>query len=355
MIRAIIRRSTDISYLVEDRANELEGVRDGSAQWRPLGERGGCDAQDVLVPAARGSVVGVDLVIAAPRAVSCLVAIGSPLEQRATIAAHRVGVRAALEYLEERALVVRRRVLGDVDQLRGTWPDVVGFTHGVNRAGEPHVHDHVLVGARTAQYRQSIDVRALLSHTSAADAVYRSAVRHELAATTPRTAWRSFRGVDYVSGIDEGVRALWPGRANDRGEKRLWSREDIVQRWRDDWRHYEPGPHVRAPSRRARELDEHAFGASLEGLATLRRPDLVRAWADAATYGATAREVHDAIDHWYPELCHDVGLATTTVTLNRARRVREVREHGARSLVIDSHDRDRSHSPRDRSARSLER
>lgn len=358
MIRVFVRRSADISYLATDRALELEGIRDGPALWFPLGERGGRDPRDVLVANAR-HVLGYDLVVAAPRAISCLAAVGTPDEQRATIAAHRDAVAGAVAYLENRALVVQRSVLGEIDELSGTWPAVASFTHGVNRAGEPHVHDHVLVGAKTQQRTQQLDARSLYNHLAAADALYRSGLRDSLSRATGRDVWRSWRGTEFVGGLDEGVRALWPGRSSDRGEKREWTREDIVQRWRSDQRDYFEGPLLVAPKTPRGELNEHAFAAALEGRNVIRRQDLVESWANAATFGTSAPAVDAAIDQWYPDLAHERGRGAVAISRNRARMQREVHERGPRSLerepIDQSRPRDRStprdlSTPRDRSS-----
>ena len=333
MIRLFVRRSTDISYLTNDEAGELDGPRDGPALWWP--GRGSPDTapEQVLGSRRRGSVVGYDLVVAAPRALSTLLGVGNNEEQRALVASHRGAVAASLDYLEERALVVRRTILGDAETMCTHWSSSVGFTHGINRAGEPHLHDHVLVPAQAKEYPLAIDGRALQSHLLAADALYRAQLRDAIGATTFRSAWRSFGGIEYVSGIDEGVRMLWPGRAADRLDKKMWSRAETVAQWRDDLKSYEAGPEVKMPTRARDRLNEHAFGAALESRNEIRRSDLVAAWANSATFGATAASVLLSVDHWYPELAKDHGLDGELISRTRARCAQEVSEHGARALL----------------------
>ena len=344
VVRIFVRRSRDISYLVDDRALELEGAREGAALWWPLGERGVTSATDVL-SRREGAVVGYDIVLAAPRPTSCLLAVGTPEEQRAVIGAHRGAVTGALAYLEDRAVVERRVVLGDVDELPRRLRAAVGFTHGVNRAGEPHLHDHVLVGAVPATSSRPLDGRSLFDHSRAADALYRAALRDGLSRVTERTAWRTFRGNEFVSGVDEGVRALWPGRASDREPKHQWSRKDIESRWRDDLRSYEPGPQITPPSRGRDQLNEHAFGAALEGPSLIRRQEVVAAWADAATFGATDRDVERAVSRWYGELSRERGRGTLTLSRARARMDGVVREEGPRLIRDEAiHEKSRERS-----------
>jgi hypothetical protein len=345
VLRIFVRRSDDLSYLEGDRANELDTLRDGPARWEPLGAREGLDPRAAL-RRGRGAVVGYDLIFAAPRPVSSLVAIGTDAEGAATVAAHRAAVADALGYLERRALVTRRQILGDVDLIAAAWPVALAYTHGINRAGEPHLHDHVVVPARVASRGPALDGRSLFAHALSADALYRSSLRHEIGRMDGRASWRSARGVDHVGGVDEGYRAIWPGRA-ERGEKRLWSRDEATASWRRDLDRYDEGPRAPAPRARGSTLDEHAFAGAFEGESTIARRDLVRAWADAATRGAPIGSVDAAIDRHYPELSTSRGLDGRTISRNAARQLDVVRQRGPRALVeladhLDGPDRDLS-------------
>ena len=136
----------------------------------------------VLRTSERSSVLGYDIVVAAPRPASILLALDAE-HGAGVVAAHRASVASAIDYLEEHALVVRDRRGGEDRDLAGRWTGVVGFTHGVNRHGEPHLHDHVLVGALPEGSRNVLDSRGLFAHLEAADALYRTSLRHELART----------------------------------------------------------------------------------------------------------------------------------------------------------------------------
>jgi hypothetical protein len=337
MIRLFTRRSADVSYLVRDAALELDGVRRGPAQWAPLGPARTDDPGRVL-DGPPGHVLGYDLVFAAPRPVSCLLAIGDEAEQRAVVAVHRAAVAGALTYLERRALVVHRRILGESEELPARWGGAVGFTHGVNRAGEPHLHDHVLVGARSREWRRQVDARALVGHLAAADALYRAGLREGVGRDTGRASWRSWRGQEHVAGVDEGVRATWPGRAADREPKRAWSREEILERWRSDLARAELVVAVPTPGRWRDTLDEHAFAGAFEGVGRIARQQVVEAWANAATFGATPVEVERAVDRWYPELAEERGFGTLALSTSRARMLGHVRTQGARPLGLDRED-----------------
>ncbi len=334
MIRVLARRSLDVTYFTRDPARELEGVREGGPGWWL---RGGGDPTDpacvaaVLASTPRARVVGYDLVVAAPRAVSVLVALD---EEGAggVVAAHRAAVGAALAYLEDRAVVVRERSGGETRTRGARWSSVVAFTHGVNRHAEPHLHDHVLVGARPEGADVVLDARALVAHARAADALYRSTLRLEVAQRAGHEVWRSFAGVEHVTGLDEGYRALWPGRHAARGEKSLWERRELVERWRAERRRVVRVGTLPAPTRHRTTLDEHRFAGAFEGRLDVARRHVVAAWADAAVFGQRAREVLDSIDALYPELRRGRGVHEATVGVPRARMLEPVRERGARPL-----------------------
>jgi TrwC relaxase len=307
-------------------------VRGGGPQWwlRP-GSSG--EVHDVFTSTSRSDVVGYDLVVAAPRPLSILVAIDQHHAPE-IVAAHRASVAAAIDYLEERALVVRDRRGGEDRDVRAEWSSVVGFTHGLNRHGEPHLHDHVLVGARPDGATSVLDARSLFAHVPTADAIYRSSLRFEVGERTPWRAWRSYRGVELVAGLDEGYRALWGGHHVERGNKLHWTRIETLDQWREDRQRFEAAGMVPAPPMRS-TLDEHAFASALEGVFAPTRRHLVAAWANAAVYGQRARDLSAAIDDLYPGLINARGVREPGLGLREARMTALVRERGARPLARD--------------------
>ncbi|MGD0055099.1 MAG: relaxase domain-containing protein [Acidimicrobiales bacterium] len=337
MLRLLVRRSNDVTYFTNDAARELDTVRDGGPGWwlRGSGDvRDPRDVERVLSSTERSSVQGYDVIVAAPRPISILLAT-DPEQGSGVVAAHRVSVAATMRYLEERALVVRDRRGGVDREEAATWSRIVSFTHGLNRHGEPHLHDHVLVGARPDRAHTVLDSRALFAHVNAADALYRSSLRHELAQRTTWTAWRSFNGVDHVEGQDEGYRALWGGHHDGRGEKLRWQRGETLEHWRRDLARFAPEGALTSPPRPRGRLDEHVFSGALEGRVDVTRRDVVRAWADAATFGQSAQELDAAIDRFYPALQTSRGVREATIPLAQARMIAQVRDRGPRPLALD--------------------
>jgi hypothetical protein len=296
----------------------------------------------VLATSERSRVQGYDVIIAAPRPISILLAL-DPNEARGVVDAHRASVRATMSYLEEHALVVRDRRGGDDVERAARWESVVSFTHGLNRHGEPHLHDHVLVGARPAHERNVLDSRALYAHVETADALYRASLRHEVAQRTSWSAWRSFEGIERVVGLDEGYRALWSGHHRERGEKLAWSRDQTVASWSHDRERFEELGAVSAPDRGRNLLDEHRFAGALEGRSDVARRHLVTAWANAAPYGQDPKELSRSIDELFPQL-EGRGVRERTIAVRDARMISTVREIGARPLERATFDEWRQRS-----------
>lgn len=345
MLRLFPHRTNDVSYFTNDAARELDGVRPSGAGWWL---RGGGDARDpgiverVLATSQRSQVRGYDVILAAPRPISILLAL-DPEGARGVVEAHRESVRAAMSYLEEHALVVRDRRGGDDREHGARWESVVGFTHGLNRHGEPHLHDHVLVGARPAHERNVLDARGLYAHAEAADALYRASLRHEVAQRTSWSAWRSFEGVERVVGLDEGYRALWSGHHRERGEKLVWSRDEALASWSRDRERFEELGAVAAPSHRRDVLDEHRFAGALEGRSDVARRHVVTAWANAAPYGQDPKELSRSIDDLFPQL-DGCGVRERAIAVRDARMISTVREIGPRPLERASLDQWRQRS-----------
>ena len=356
MVRIYPHRGHDVSYFTDDQALELEGIREGPAgRWlRGRGDLSPVAVQRVLTRSSRSPTTGYDIVIAAPRPVSIVLAIDSHLAP-AIVRAHQCAVGHAITYLEERGLVVRDRRWGRDEEDAGQWGNIAAFTHGVNRHGEPHLHDHVLVGAQPIGGVNQLDRRALAVHAPVADALYKSALRYEVGKETPLRAWRSRFGGDHVAGLDEGYRALWGGHFDDRPAKQNWTRASIVARWKDDLERFEPFTVLPEPRRDPRVIDEYGFLAILGGREGLARRDLIAAVAHATPFGADVVELQKTFDLYYPSLIDSRGWREEVISPRAAGMSDLIHERGPRptelAAAVSWHQRSRERS-RDRSERS---
>jgi len=297
-----------------------------------------------LGPGRPGSVSAFDLTFAAPKSVSVLLALAPPEVAGEVLGAHEAAVAAAFDYVERRAVAVRRGSGADRSLLPVTGATAAAFTHGTSRAADPHLHTHLVLAnlAQGADGRWSaVDGRGLFAHRRAAGELYRAhlrgALRERLGVQWVRTAkgYLEVAGVPPLvigafssrrADIEETVaaRGLGSGRARrvawatTRDDKRA-PEADAAVAWRS--RAVALGfasAEVRAVWGRSKWLaggvDERRFaaalGASPDGLP---RRGVVEAWAAALDGGGSVRDVEDSVDRW-------AGTAGVAVGVGEPRR-----------------------------------
>jgi conjugative relaxase-like TrwC/TraI family protein len=283
-------------------------------------------------------VAAYDLTFAAQKSVSVLFALGSRETSEQVVAAHRAAVGAGLAYIETSALAVRRgsgddRVSIPTDGMLGA-----RFDHCLSRAGDPHLHSHVVVAnmAYGSDGRWSgVDGRGLFVHARAAGALYDAHLRAELTARLGVTwTWREPTGWD-LPGADPVLLAAFSGRAGeikqalaDRGSSSRQARQVAWAATRDSKAHHgsEADLHLRWATRAriAPELglqrdpavgldllDEHRFAAGIaqSGPSGVCRRDVVAAWSAASAQGGSATDLLAAVDHWAPRTPGSLGVA----------------------------------------------
>ncbi len=285
----------DGAYYLADRAHELDGLRDGPVGRVLLGAGvlAGEQLLAMLSAPPPDAPAAIDVVVAAPKPVSLLLAIEPGSIARRVVAAHEAACGAALDYLVD-------------DGMDGATPSAaVGFTHGVNRLLDPHLHTHVLVAAHDGQGAR-LERRGLLAHLRAADALYLATLRDGVASATGRRSWRTHGGTTLIEGVDPLlVASACAPRDRDgrvrRGEsKQRPTRLEVLGRWDDLVARHEPSgltPSVPAPPA---HVDEYRFAAAL-GDGGVARRDLVRAWATACPGGERPEVVRRAVDLLAPE------------------------------------------------------
>jgi conjugative relaxase-like TrwC/TraI family protein len=129
-------------------------------------------------------VAGFDLVFSVPKTVSLLHALGDEATRRAVNEAHSSAWQAALAYLEDEACVIRRGRNG-VHREHGGGFVAAAYQHRTSRAQDPHLHTHVIV-ANMAQSPSDGKGRALdgepilKSYRLAAGYLYQAHLRADL-------------------------------------------------------------------------------------------------------------------------------------------------------------------------------
>ncbi len=281
----------------------------------------------------RVTVAAFDLSFCAPKSVSLLQALGPPEVSGAVRAAHGAAVGAALDYVERRALAVRRNDGGVAVPVAVDAVASAGFLHRVSRALDPHLHTHVVVanlGRDSAGRFSALDGRGVYAHGAAAGALYHAQLRHELTRRLG-VAWEPLhRGRADVAGIGAEARAAFSrrsaaiadhlaqrglagpranaiaGHATRPARQAGLSADDLRPGWERRARAVGLGPERlgavldRVPRR---ERDHPGVDRGLAVVEELwargpsaTRRDVVRSWCAALPAGAPAAEVEAAAD-----------------------------------------------------------
>jgi conjugative relaxase-like TrwC/TraI family protein len=152
-------------------------------------------------------IAGYDLTFRAPKSVSLLALLGDPDTAKTVTAAHEAAVDAAFSYIERSAARSRTGKNG-VHQVEVQGLVAAAFRHRTSRAGDPHLHTHVLVanvGQGPDDVWRTLDGRWLYLHAKTAGYLYEAHLRDEL---TRRLGveWGPVKnGIADVAGIDRTV------------------------------------------------------------------------------------------------------------------------------------------------------
>jgi conjugative relaxase-like TrwC/TraI family protein len=147
-------------------------------------------AQDVVPDHGKRPlpVSGFDLTFSVPKSVSVAWAVADAGTQAVIYEAHQEAVRVALGYAEQHLFFSRSGTNGIVqEQVRGVC--AAAFDHWDSRAGDPHLHTHVVVlnRAQTSDGKwRTLDSRALFKHVVSLSELHEGIVMDLL---TGRLGW----------------------------------------------------------------------------------------------------------------------------------------------------------------------
>jgi conjugative relaxase-like TrwC/TraI family protein len=252
----------------EDFVSLMEGRHPQSGRWlRRAGADGG-----------RGG--GIDSVFSAPKSVSVTWALADPWQRQQIENAHANAVEQTVEYMREHVPVVRRRYGSEVVEEPAKDLIAVEYRHTTARgvsgasAPDPQLHSHVVI---TSAIREDDRIVAIASRpvfraAGELGAFYRSVLAEELAREGYRIDHGTGRDGKYfeIAGVPEELREAFSGRsrevaraadrfrarygrAPERGElrnlalenrraKRLATRSDLENAWRETASRYDFGP-----------------------------------------------------------------------------------------------------------------
>lgn len=131
-------------------------------------------------------VHGFDLTFCAPKSVALVRALrADDVEDKAILNAHTTAISEAMEYLAAHAGYTRihNPVTGEKDLVKLPGVVAIAYQHETSRAGDPHLHTHVIVPNRQARHdgqMVSIDGTSLYHEARAAGVIYQATLRREL-------------------------------------------------------------------------------------------------------------------------------------------------------------------------------
>lgn len=211
-------------------------------------ERGGGDADpevvarwldDGVAPSgecgrahSKHGVHGFDLTFCAPKSVSLVRVFGGDVIDKAVSAAHQTAIGEALEYLAHHAGYTRvhNPVTGHKDLQKLPGLVAAAYQHETSRAGDPHLHTHVLVPNRQARADGrlvSIDGTSLFHEARAAGIIYQATLRYELHRLTG-LEWGPVdarTGMAEIAGIDPSTIGAWSQRST---QLREWAANNLT-------------------------------------------------------------------------------------------------------------------------------
>ena len=233
-------------------------------------------------------IAGWDLTFRAPKSVSLLAGLGDADTARVVREAHDASVDAAFAYVERVAARSRTGKNG-VNQIEVNGLVAAGFRHRTSRAGDPHLHTHMLVAnmAECADGKwRTLDGRLLLLHSKTAGCLYEAHLRHELTCRLGVEWGPVNNGIADIVGIDQAVRDHFSDRRKE------------IQEHLDE---------VGFRSARAAQLATLATRKAKER--SLDDPSMLEVWrAKAAAIGldpASLGEVLDRVPRSAPEVDRD--------------------------------------------------
>lgn len=162
------------------------------------------------------------VLVCAPKSVSLIRAIrADDVADKAITDAHATAIAEAMEYLATHAGYTRvhNPATGEKDLVRLPGLVAIAYQHETSRAGDPHLHTHVIVPNRQARgdgQLVSIDGTSLYHEAKAAGVVYQATLRRELHRSLSYE-WLpvdSSTGMSEVAGIDPQSITAWSQRSS---------------------------------------------------------------------------------------------------------------------------------------------
>jgi conjugative relaxase-like TrwC/TraI family protein len=253
-------------------------------------------------PIGRATIPGFDLTFSVPKSVSLLWALGDDPTRAAIWRAQRAGVADAVRYLETEAAWGRLGAGGAASWFQGSGLLAAAFEHRTSRAGDPHIHTHVLVANRIDRpdgLYGALHTQLLYAEAKTAGYIHEAALRHELTRELGVEWTEPRKGVAEIDGISPEARRAFSRRRRQieaytgvRGQTSRAARQVAAYRTREA-KDYNITPELLAPEWHARAARLGLSGDAVERLLDRgqqrgqRRTGPLRSWWSA--WSSTSR------------------------------------------------------------------
>lgn len=175
---------------------------------------------------------GFDLTFCAPKSLSLLRAYGDDVMQKAVLEAHNAGVQAAMEYVHQHAGYTRvhNNETGKKDLQRLPGLVCAAYQHETSRAGDPHLHTHVIASnkqARADGKLGAIESDSLWHEQRAGGMVYQATVRR----TFTQSVGAEWGPIDPHTGMAELIgfdRELIKAHSSRKTQLREWADDNLT-------------------------------------------------------------------------------------------------------------------------------
>nr|WP_010991838.1 MobF family relaxase [Corynebacterium glutamicum]CAD12223.1 TraA protein [Corynebacterium glutamicum] len=320
-------------------------------------------------------VPGFDLTFCAPKSVSLIWGLTDDTDVRSTVdLAHHRAVTTALSYLSEHAGYTRRAddhdrsamIIDRVEALSG-----VRYEHRTSRAGDPHLHAHVLLAnkqlCRDGKWR-TLDGVSLYHEARAAGTIYQAVLREELSRTLGVQWADTVHGCAEIIGLDDrgliedfSTRAReidqWAadnGVGSDAAFERMGQKKtrqvkdldtplsELEQNWKARVSETSApqfvealSPHSHSPQPVALPTVDEVLEAVTRERSTFTRADVVEAATELLPVGAvTAEQIYDTVEHLADQVCG--GQVAWTVTPEKDRQVDRSAREGSQRFTSEA-------------------
>ncbi|MGP6175353.1 MobF family relaxase [Corynebacterium sp. A21] len=230
----VARTDSQQAAVAEFLGTDTGAVVDGSTVQKWFNQAQAPSGKSLGRRPGSSGVPGFDLTLCAPKSVSLIWGLSASAATREAVdQAHARAVNVALVYLSEHAGYTRKAsdwdpeemVIDRVEALSG-----VKYEHRTSRAGDPHVHSHVLLSNRQLcadGKSRTVDSKSLYHEARAAGILYQAVLRSTLSETLGVKWAEVDNGCAEISGLDD--RELLAEYSTRMREIDLWKAENGLE------------------------------------------------------------------------------------------------------------------------------